>query len=196
MPRAQERPANPRGRCACVWLAALVLVSPRSPCVSWPRRLGAPPACTTGVLAADSVGYAARASRAKATLPTDSPRTLSRRVLCTLTKLARRCLLGTLEPEAPARGGKSCARLSTSTYLLQICPRASDSSNDAKSDIRKLWDSKDGYCGWYLGCVYSLRSARVVRPNHSMSSSGTETGEMPNWRAPGGASQKCAAEVD
>ncbi|KAJ7443428.1 hypothetical protein FB451DRAFT_1190042 [Mycena latifolia] len=59
----------------------------------------------------DSAGYAARASRAEAALPTDShwhaqgARVLSRSRPVALTKLARRCLSGTAEPEAPARGG-------------------------------------------------------------------------------------------
>ncbi|KAJ7443432.1 hypothetical protein FB451DRAFT_1190045 [Mycena latifolia] len=62
----------------------------------------------------DSAGYAAWASHAEAALLMDSPGTLSRRVLCMLTKLARRCLSGTAELDAPARGAKS----RTLTYSL------------------------------------------------------------------------------
>ncbi|KAJ7435759.1 hypothetical protein FB451DRAFT_1461479 [Mycena latifolia] len=76
-PRAQERPASPRGGVR-VWLAALMLVSPRSPGVPWPRRLVTPSG--GGIRAVcgraseeprmhDSAGYAARASRAEAACP-------------------------------------------------------------------------------------------------------------------------------
>ncbi|KAJ7472526.1 hypothetical protein FB451DRAFT_298372 [Mycena latifolia] len=122
MPRAQERPASLRVVCA------LVLVSPRSPWVSWPRRLSAPSGSGIRAVCAcaseeprmhDPAGYAARTSRAEVALPTDSPGTLSRRVRCALTKLARRCLSERL---APARGAKSRALTYSLTYQS---PRAS-----------------------------------------------------------------------
>ncbi|KAJ7455199.1 hypothetical protein FB451DRAFT_1408074 [Mycena latifolia] len=109
MPRAQERPTSPRGG-ARVWLAALVLVSPRSPWVSWPRRLGAP---SGGGLCAvcghacqeprmhDSAGCVARASLRQGHITQGQSQrrrrehTPSRRVLCALTKFVRRCLSDT-----------------------------------------------------------------------------------------------------
>ncbi|KAJ7443476.1 hypothetical protein FB451DRAFT_1437491 [Mycena latifolia] len=92
-PRVQERPASPRGGVR-VWLAALALASPRRPCVSWPRRLGAPSGGGIRAMCGHASESHACMTRRATRLGHRAPRplcpgTLNRRVLCALTKLAR-----------------------------------------------------------------------------------------------------------
>ncbi|KAJ7443465.1 hypothetical protein FB451DRAFT_1190081 [Mycena latifolia] len=101
LPHAARAGAPPEcaGWCACVARGVGVGV-PATPLRLVCERASAEPRMH------DSAGYVARASRAEAALLTDSPGTLSRRILCALTKLARRCLSDTASPHAvpsPAR---------------------------------------------------------------------------------------------
>ncbi|KAJ7455185.1 hypothetical protein FB451DRAFT_1408060 [Mycena latifolia] len=129
MPRTQGRPASPRGGVR-VWLAALVMVPPRSACVSWPRRLCAPSRggiCAVSGHASeeprlhDSAGYAARASRAEAALPSShSGGSKSARQVG--ASCARSCLSDTASPHMPSPARLPIPLLTTALARPYVVP--------------------------------------------------------------------------